>query len=187
MPSRISNISFFTQKPLPMTLEDNVRMIFKPETSWGVEDDMTRALALSAEKPFAWRMQLRSIVSHLLVCVMGQYFEVNKESELPAILRESADLIRREIYRSPLSVADVAQRCHVTPTYLIRLFSRYLGKTPKAYMDSLRVERACMLLRYTGKSVEQIAAEAGFSEARQMRRVFHEIEGISPSEYRRRM
>ncbi len=187
LPSRISNISFFTQKPLPMELEDNVRMIFKPETSWGVEDDMTRALALSAEKPFAWRMQLRSIVSHLLVCVMEQYFEGQKQSDEPALLTESIKLIRRHIFSSTLSVSEVARRCHVTPTYLIRLFSRHLGKTPKQYMDGIRVERACELLRYTDKSVEEIAAEAGFSEARQLRRVFHEIEGISPREYRKQV
>ena len=187
LPSRISNISFFTRKPLPMELEDNVRMIFKPDASWDVEGCMARALTLSEEKPFAWKMRLREIVSHLLICVMEQYFAVNRESALPAILRESAELIRREIYSAPLSVADVAQRCHVTPTYLIRLFNRYLGKTPKEYMDTLRVERACDLLRYTDRSVEEIAARSGFSEARQMRRVFHEIEGISPGEYRRRM
>jgi len=51
-------------------------------------------------------------------------------------------------------------------------------------MDALRVERACELLKYTDKSMEEIAAESGFSEARHMRRVFHEIVGTSPREYR---
>ncbi len=184
LPSFITNITFYTEKPLPIEMPENERFVFTPMPSWDVEGNFGRALQLSEERPFGWKIKLREIVYHLLLCVLEQYYDVHTLENMPALLRESTLLIRRNIFRTPLSVSDVAQLCHVTPTYLIRLFNRYMGVTPKEYMDKLRVERACELLQYTDKSMEEIAVSAGFSEARQMRRVFHEIAGMSPREYR---
>ncbi|MBE6559817.1 MAG: helix-turn-helix domain-containing protein [Ruminococcaceae bacterium] len=184
LPCCVTNISFYTEEPIPMELPDNVRVLFKPESSWEVEKHMSRILQLEVDRPFGWKMEMRNIISHLLICMMKQYFEGQKQTYIPALLTESINLIRRNIFRTSLSVTDAAQLCHVTPTYLIRLFRRHLNTTPKKYMDELRVERACELLKYSDKSVEEIAVESGFSEARQMRRVFHEHMGVSPKEYR---
>ena len=186
LPSRISNITFHTVKPMPVEMEMNRPLLFTPDASWETEKYFMRARWLTEEMPFGWRMQLREVVSYLLLCVLRQHFEQSR-SELPPLVQESAALIRREIFDSPLTVSDVARRCRVTPTWLIRVFTEHMGVTPKKFMDQLRVERACELLLYTDKSMEEIAVASGFSEARQMRRLFHEIRGVSPMQYRRRM
>jgi transcriptional regulator GlxA family with amidase domain len=41
------------------------------------------------------------------------------------------------------------------------------------------------LLRTTDRSVERIAAECGFRDARYFRRVFQRTAGVSPSQFRR--
>ncbi len=184
LPSFITNISFYTEKPLPIEMPENERFVFTPKPSWDVEGNFGRAIQLSMERPLGWKIKLREIAYHLLLCVLEEYYAVHAQKDMPALLRESTLLIRRNIFRTLLSVTDAAQLCHVTPTHLIRLFRRYMNTTPKKYMDDLRVERACELLKYTDKSMEEIAVESGFSEARQMRRVFHEHMGVSPKEYR---
>ena len=123
----------------------------------------------------------------MLLQVFRIYYAAENGAVYPPIILQGMAVIRRLLERTELSVPDVAEECHVSTTHLIRLFKQYLGVTPKKFMDRLRVERACELLQHTDKSMEEIAVASGFSEARQMRRLFHEIRGISPMQYRRRM
>jgi transcriptional regulator GlxA family with amidase domain len=47
---------------------------------------------------------------------------------------------------------------------LARRMQSVLGKTPLAYFQDLRIERAVHLLRTSHASVDQIAAEVGYTE-----------------------
>ena len=148
---------------------------------------MLAALQLYTDRPFGWRLRLRGIVEELLLRVFTVYWEEKNEGNMPELIRSSTELIRSRIFSAPLSVDEVAQECHISTTHLIRLFRRYLHMTPKKYMDNIRAERAGELLKYTDKSMDVVAAESGFTEARQMRRIFSEIMGVTPKDYRQQL
>ena len=65
-----------------------------------------------------------------------------------------------------------------------RLFKSQTGQTPLEYQKSQRIEKACELLQFSDKSIEQIADELGFYDRFHLSRVFKNIRGISPAEYR---
>ncbi|MBE6559819.1 MAG: helix-turn-helix transcriptional regulator [Ruminococcaceae bacterium] len=184
LPLRYICLWFVTKEPIPLPFGEFSQVCLAPEQSRGCEEKMLAALQLYRDRPFGWRLRLRGIVEELLLRVFTVYWEEKNEEDMPELIKTATDLIRSRIFSVPLSVDDVAQECHISTTHLIRLFRRYLKTTPKKYMDNLRVERACELLKYTAKSMEAIAAESGFTEARQMRRIFCEIKGITPREYR---
>ena len=50
----------------------------------------------------------------------------------------------------------------------------------------MRITEAKTQLRFTDKTIEQIALDCGFEELNYFSRTFRKIEGISPSEYRRK-
>ncbi len=184
LPFRYVFIHFYTEDELPLTFDPFFRLCLAPEQSRGCEEKMLAALQIFRSRPFGWRLRLRGIVEELLLRIFTVYWEEQNEDNMPQLIKTGTELIRSRIFSAPLSVDEVARECGVTPAHLIRSFRRYLGMTPKQYMDSLRVEMACDLLKYTEKSMEAIAAESGFTEARQMRRVFSETVGVTPSEYR---
>jgi transcriptional regulator GlxA family with amidase domain len=85
-----------------------------------------------------------------------------------------------------LSVPALAVRAYMSPRNFARAFKREVGMTPAAYVETLRVERARVLLETAGENVEQVALRCGFGTVETMRRVFRRRLGVSPGDYRER-
>lgn len=79
-------------------------------------------------------------------------------------------------------LATLAGRAAVSPRHLTRLFTRQLGTTPAAYVESLRLEAARMLLE-RGASVTDAAERSGLGSDETLRRVFARHLGTTPSAY----
>ena len=183
LPIRYVRCNLYTLEEIPIDFSRRDCFVLSAEAAPQCEEKITAMLHLYKERPFGWKTRLRGIAEDLLLSILKVYYE-EKSDPLPPLIHESTAVIRRRIFSEVLSVDEVARECGVTPAHLIRSFRRYLDVTPKQYMNSLRVEMACDLLKYTGKSMEEIAEQSGFSEARQMRRVFRETVGMTPREYR---
>lgn len=67
-----------------------------------------------------------------------------------------------------------------------RRFRAATGYSPKDYVQSLRIEEAKQLLEMDGQNVEGIAEAVGYADVRAFRRLFRNMTGLSPTEYRRR-
>lgn len=85
-----------------------------------------------------------------------------------------------------LSVASLAERAGFSERSFARAFRREVGKTPAAYVETLRVERARTLLEDGASSLEAVAQAAGLSSTEVLRRAFHRRVGVSPADYRGR-
>lgn len=68
----------------------------------------------------------------------------------------------------------------------LRRFRAATGLRPTEYCQQVRVGRACRLLEFTRRSVEQIAWGVGYQDPGAFRKVFQRITGFTPSDYRRR-
>lgn len=68
----------------------------------------------------------------------------------------------------------------------LRRFRAATGLRPTEYCQQVRVGRACRLLEFTRRSVEQIAWGVGYQDPGAFRKVFQRITGMTPSDYRRR-
>lgn len=85
-----------------------------------------------------------------------------------------------------LGVARLAARAQMSERSFQRAFRRETGATPAAYVEALRVERACIVLQSTAAPVEAVAAECGFGSVETLRRAFHRRLGVGPAAYRSR-
>lgn len=84
-----------------------------------------------------------------------------------------------------LSVPALAQRACLSERQFARAFKDETGMTPAHYVESLRVERARLLLE-DGATVDEAARATGFRSAEVLRRAFHRRIGVAPSAYRER-
>ncbi|MBE6629387.1 MAG: helix-turn-helix domain-containing protein [Ruminococcaceae bacterium] len=84
----------------------------------------------------------------------------------------------------PLDTATLARLAHMSPSLLKKTFSRYAGVGVMEYIRTRKINFAIPLLR-AGKSVKEIAADLGFSDAGYFSTVFRRITGHSPTYYRR--
>jgi transcriptional regulator GlxA family with amidase domain len=85
-----------------------------------------------------------------------------------------------------LSVGALAARANLSERSFARAFRREVGRSPAAYVETLRVERARTLLEDGAPSLEAVAPATGFSSAEVLRRAFHRHVGVSPAAYRER-
>jgi transcriptional regulator GlxA family with amidase domain len=84
-----------------------------------------------------------------------------------------------------LSVGALAARACLSERQFARAWRAETGRTPAAFVEALRVERARALLE-DGVAVESAARACGFASAEVLRRVFHRRLGVAPSAYRER-
>lgn len=91
----------------------------------------------------------------------------------------------RENLAQPLSLAGLAARMHLHPTYFSNLFARVMGMAPVPYLIRLRVEKAQELLWFSDMPVKQIAAAVGFQDEFYFSRQFKNLAGCAPVQYRR--
>lgn len=90
-----------------------------------------------------------------------------------------------ENYKSPdLSLAFLSEKFGVSNKYITMLCKNQLGKTYLQYVQEKRILYAAELLQTTEKSIEEIAAECGYSNVLTFRRNFKSIMNMNPGDYR---
>lgn len=89
-------------------------------------------------------------------------------------------------YTEEVSLDTLSGILGVSKSYLSHTFSRHMGVNFRTCVNTLRADRACILLRSTQRRMTDIAYECGFETQRTFNRVFLSLYGISPSDYRRR-
>ena len=87
-------------------------------------------------------------------------------------------------YAEPLNVRAVAAVAYLSEAHFIRSFRAVFGETPHRYLQRRRVERSMFLLRETDRSVADICFDVGFTSRGTFSRMFREIVGEAPSDYR---
>lgn len=92
-----------------------------------------------------------------------------------------------EHFNQPFRITDLAAMLAVSHKTLIRRFQSALGTTPRAYVQTMRMQSAGRMLHLTRLPVERIAAAAGYSDASTFRRLFAEHFGCAPQAYRRKL
>ncbi len=105
-------------------------------------------------------------------------------SQVSLTIRKALDYIQGNFCRD-ISLEEVAAYAGVSKSYLSRVFPEYTGEHFSAYLQRIRIERAKELLRLTNDHIYEIASKVGFWSSRYFSKVFHEIVGVTPAEYRR--
>lgn len=88
-------------------------------------------------------------------------------------------------YNENLSVNDVARQAFISPSYFKSLFKYFTSKTFVEYLNHVRITKATVLLRQTDMKVIDIALDTGFNYVNHFNRVFKQLMGVTPLQYRK--
>lgn len=87
-------------------------------------------------------------------------------------------------YAERLTLEDMARRVYLSPAYFSRVFKQEMGESFTAYLNRVRIEHSCALLRQKQLRLVDIALMVGFEDQSYFTKVFKKITGISPLCYR---
>lgn len=107
-----------------------------------------------------------------------------KRSQDSKPIRIAKEYISRH-YMAPLSLGDIAEMVHLSPVYFSSIFKKETGQTFSDYLIDCRLEAAKKLLRETDMSVLEISESIGYAGAKYFSKLFRNVVGLTPSEYRR--
>ena len=99
------------------------------------------------------------------------------------IIQEVATYIF-EHYTENILLEDVAEKFHMSKSFLSKRFKTATGFGFKEYIINLRIQNASRLLLETDKSITDIAFECGFNDSNYFGDSFRRIKGVSPRKYR---
>ena len=114
-------------------------------------------------------------------CLLVQQHSLARYS---AVIRDCLNYIDFH-YMEPLSLENLADRFSVNKNYLSSRFHKEVEMTVTDYISRIRVNRASSLLRHSSLSVQEIAAQCGFTDGNYFTRTFKKLQGITPNEYRK--
>lgn len=113
----------------------------------------------------------------------AQYARLPERSTADEVLAPLLEWARSHLDRQ-LTVSDLALRSHLSSRTLIRRFKQILGVPPLRWLQHERLRVAQHLLETTDTPVDQIAGQAGFGSAANLRHYFAEHVGVPPQTYR---
>jgi AraC-like DNA-binding protein len=132
------------------------------------------------------RGNLYKIFAYILKDCTAQSENSHRSKKMMSVLHVETALEHiRSNYAQPISVEEVAALCGYSKSNFCKVFKQITGQTFHAVLNDHRLRVACTLLLETQLSVEQIALQVGFSDAKGFCRGFKTVKGVSPGEFRR--
>lgn len=87
-------------------------------------------------------------------------------------------------FQNKITLDELSKNFYINKFYLTRVFKEQFGLSVNQYLLQIRITHAKQLLRFTDKTMEEIASECGLSEPNYFSRIFKKVEGITPSTFR---
>lgn len=85
----------------------------------------------------------------------------------------------------PIQIKQIADFFHYSEKHIHHLFTTTLGKTPKQFINDLKLQNAKHFLKSTDFSLQEIASKCGFATPSHLINNFKKAYGVTPSVYRR--
>jgi transcriptional regulator, araC family, putative len=95
--------------------------------------------------------------------------------EVAAYLRQHAD--------QELSLTDLAQYFHYSPSHLSRTFKKKMGFSIKQYVEALKMEKGIQEIVEGRQNVTETSIEAGYDSLGSFSNTFKRHTGLSPKKY----
>ena len=103
----------------------------------------------------------------------------------PDYVEKAADFIHYN-YQT-IEVNDIVNFIGFSRGYLTTAFRRIKGMPMQEYLLRVRMQKAKELIKATDLQIQEIGERVGYEDQLNFSRIFRKYEGVSPSEYRRRI
>lgn len=163
--------------------EDNVEpfdKVMRLDDAESERDKIIRMCNVATSAEGMWRAQISAELKLLLL----KLAESVAEDALPTRMVEALDDYIRENASDEISNTELGAIFGYHPFYVSRMLKEKKGITMRQYVIQYRFKAAKHLLRYTDKSIADIADECGFTDASYFAKSFKASFGISPKDYR---
>lgn len=114
-----------------------------------------------------------------------QYEKSEKEENREGFILDGIAAYIEENYMKPLTLDILARKVSMNKFRFCRAFKEQVGQTFISYLNNIRIRNATQILRKNDLNITEIAYIVGYKHIVHFDRVFKDIHGVSPREYRK--
>ncbi|ALC80214.1 MULTISPECIES: AraC family transcriptional regulator [Bacillus] len=122
------------------------------------------------------------LFEELLLHLQKEAFQIPSAKE--RVAWEAARYLQKH-YKEKITAVNLSIALHYNQDYVSRCMQQVLGVTPGQYTNRVRMTEAKRLLASTNEKMGVIAEMIGMEDPTYFSKLFKQIEGISPIEYRK--
>ena len=131
----------------------------------------------------------RDMVMHFLMMLVIEIIRKLQNSDLPERSHVTVDIFPaidyiKKNYASSIHVIDLARSCGMSESYFRKIFKRYMNMKPMDYVNFVRIQRGCALLRETDLTVAMVSDSIGFESVSTFIRNFKKVVGCTPNKWK---
>lgn len=120
-----------------------------------------------------------------LVTMLSRLYSFDNSPEKSDIINIAKSISYMENhYTEDISIDVLAEISHYSSRHFTRIFSETYNTTPLNYILSLRINKACSLLKENQLTISDIAFQCGFSDNNYFSRIFKKRIGLTPKQFR---
>ncbi len=109
--------------------------------------------------------------------------ELNRSIDTENIIGAISENIRNHPSRN-WTLNELSELAGMSSAYFSRLFHQKTGFSPIIFIQKIRIEVACQLLKTTDMRINEVAEHIGYNDQLYFSRIFKKIIGVSPKFYK---
>ena len=154
---------------------------FKPDSLRHLKmtELILRAVELSRKEPYGYEFKIRSLLSDFWLMLL----EDTKDIKPTAAPMNSADTERMKLMTQFIK-EHCSEKLSLSTRECTRCFQRCINTSPNVFLTQTRVRMAADMLAETSKSIIEISEDCGFSSPSYFAKVFRDMMGCTPKDYR---
>jgi AraC-like DNA-binding protein len=126
-------------------------------------------------------LAIQSLISDLLSDIPESRWDLlSKDYRILDVLRYIDNHMKND-----LSNHALAQQVGLATNAFTRLFKQEVNISPQRFVKKKRIDKACVLLHHSDKSIDSISDETGFADRYHFSRIFKQVTEVSPAKYRK--
>ncbi|ADL42944.1 transcriptional regulator, AraC family [Caldicellulosiruptor obsidiansis OB47] len=106
----------------------------------------------------------------------------NRKASKEKLIEEILEFINKNAFNPNMGISFVAERFNLCDSYFSHIFKEAVGVKFSDYVEKLRIEEACKLIKLKKWNLEEISKMVGFTNIKTFRRAFKRVKGYLPSE-----
>lgn len=130
-------------------------------------------------------------VGYMAAALMMHLASMNPEKNIGTALMNTTEAVNQALsfiddhFGEEMRIGDLAERCCLSETHFRRLFNEAVNMAPNDYINLVRVQKACDLMRFTDASMMTVAEKTGFHSQVSFNRNFLKVLGTTPYKWKR--
>lgn len=150
---------------------------------YGVDADSLRGEVFRSIDETDHIEKYRQCCSEIFARLMELAEKIESSSEDDVRIAEIREYINTH-YNEKLDLTDIAREFSFNYHYISSYFNQHIPEGFSGYLNTVRIEKSCALLRETRMPISDISVSVGYSDHGYYCRMFRKLMGQTPSQYR---